>query len=118
MAHGLAVGPIKGKISASVDAELVVDIVKTNWMGELDSFSEIVEGCMAPLIIAGGVKAWIKELLEITKQSIDVGGAGSAYGRNVFQADNPTKVVKALYLIVHKNYEVEESIKETNLKGL
>jgi len=40
------------------------------------------------------------------------------HGRNVFQADNPTKVVKALYLIVHKNYEVEEAIKETNIKGL
>jgi fructose-bisphosphate aldolase/2-amino-3,7-dideoxy-D-threo-hept-6-ulosonate synthase len=106
------------KIAVRVAAELGADIVKTNWTGDPDSFSEVVEGCMAPVIIAGGVKAGIKELLEITKQSIDVGGAGVAYGRNVFQADNPTKVVKALYLIVHKNYEVEEAIKETNIKGL
>ena len=106
------------KIAVRVAAELGADIVKTNWTGDPDSFSEVVEGCMAPVIIAGGVKAGIKELLETTKQSIDVGGAGVAYGRNVFQADNPTKVVKALYLIVHKNYEVEEAIKETNIKGL
>jgi len=106
------------KIAVRVAAELGADIVKTNWTGDPDSFSEVVEGCMAPVIIAGGVKAGIKELLEITKQSIDVGGAGVAYGRNVFQADNPTKVVKALYLIVHKNYDVEEAIKETNIKGL
>ena len=70
---------------------------------------------MAPVIIAGGVKAGIKDLLEITKQSIDVGGAGVAYGRNVFQAENPRKVVKALYLVVHKNYSVSEALKELNL---
>ncbi len=70
---------------------------------------------MAPVIIAGGEKAGIRGILEITKQSIDVGGAGVAYGRNVFQADDPTKFVKALFLIVHKNYDVDEALKELNL---
>ena len=70
---------------------------------------------MAPVRIAGGEKADLKEILEITKQSIDVGGAGVAFGRNVFQADDPTKFVRALYLIVQKSYEVDEAIKELNL---
>ena len=58
----------------------------------------------------------LREILEITKQSIDVGGAGIAYGRNVFQSPDPTHLLKALTLIVHKGYEVEDAIKETNLK--
>jgi fructose-bisphosphate aldolase/2-amino-3,7-dideoxy-D-threo-hept-6-ulosonate synthase len=103
------------KIAARVAAELGADIVKTNWTGDPDSFKEVVDGCMAPVIIAGGVKAGIKDLLEITKQSIDVGGAGVAYGRNVFQAENPRKVVKALYLVVHENYDVNEAIEELRL---
>ena len=103
------------KIAARVAAELGADIVKTNWTGDPDSFKEVVRGCMAPVIIAGGEKAGLRGILEITKQSIDVGGAGVAYGRNVFQAEDPTKVVKALYLIVHKNYDVDEAIKETKL---
>ncbi len=103
------------KIAARVAAELGADIVKTNWTGDPDSFKEVVRGCMAPVIIAGGEKAGIREILEITKQSIDVGGAGVAYGRNVFQADDPTKVVRALYLIVNKNYEVDEAIREAKL---
>ncbi len=70
---------------------------------------------MAPVIIAGGEKSGIKGILETTKQSIEVGGAGVAYGRNVFQAEDPTKVVKALYLIVQKDFEVGEAMKETNL---
>jgi len=106
------------KIAVRDAAELGAYIVKTKWTGESDSFSEVVEVCMAPVIIAKGVKAGINELLEITKQSIDVGGVGVAYGRNVFQADNPTKVVKELYLIVQENYEVEEAIKVTNISGL
>jgi fructose-bisphosphate aldolase/2-amino-3,7-dideoxy-D-threo-hept-6-ulosonate synthase len=103
------------KIAARVAAELGADLVKTNWTGDPDSFKEVVTGCMAPVIIAGGAKASVRELLEITKQSIEVGGAGVAYGRNVFQAEDPTKVVKALYLVVHKNYEVSEAIKEIGI---
>ena len=104
------------KIAARVAAELGADIVKTNWTGDPDSFKEVVDGCMVPVIIAGGAKAGIRDLLEITKQSIDVGGAGVAYGRNVFQADHPRKVVRALYLIVHENYGVNEALKEVNIK--
>ena len=103
------------KIAARVAAELGADIVKTNWTGDPDSFKEVVNGCMAPVIIAGGEKSGIKGILEITKQSIEVGGCGVAYGRNVFQAEDPTKVVRALYLIVHKNYNVEEAMKEAKL---
>ena len=103
------------KIAARVAAELGADIVKTNWTGDPDSFKEVVNGCMAPVIIAGGEKSGIRGILEITKQSIEIGGAGVAYGRNVFQAEDPTKVVRALYLIVHKNYDVEEAMKEVKL---
>ncbi|MFX0186521.1 MAG: 2-amino-3,7-dideoxy-D-threo-hept-6-ulosonate synthase [Candidatus Hodarchaeota archaeon] len=103
------------KIAARVAAELGADIVKTNWTGDPDSFKEVIEGCMAPVIIAGGEKTGIKGILEITKQSIEVGGAGVAYGRNVFQAEDPTKAVRALYLIVNKDYEVNEAIKEAGL---
>lgn len=100
------------KIAARVAAELGADIVKTNWTGDPDSFKEVVNGCMAPVIIAGGEKAGIDDILEITKQSIEVGGSGVAYGRNVFQADDPTKVVRALYLIIHENYDVSEAKRE------
>ena len=103
------------KIAARVAAELGADIVKTNWTGDPDSFKEVVDGCMAPVIIAGGEKAGIKEILEITKQSIEVGSAGVAFGRNVFQAQDPTKLVRALYLIVNKKYDVNEAIKEVKL---
>ncbi len=103
------------KIAVRAAAELGADIIKTNWPGDPEGFREVVKGCMTPVIIAGGAKAGVQDILEITKQSLDVGGSGVAYGRNVFQADNPTKVVRALYLIVHKNFEVNEAMNEANL---
>ncbi len=103
------------KIAARVAAELGADIVKTNWTGDPDSFKEVVQGCMVPVIIAGGEKSGIRGILEITKQSIEVGGSGVAFGRNVFQSDDPTGVVRALYLIVNKSYDVDEAMREANL---
>lgn len=103
------------KIAARTAAELGADIVKTNWTGDSDSFKEVVKGCMAPVIIAGGEKGGLRQILEITKKSIEVGGAGVAFGRNVFQAENPTKVVRALHLIVHKDYDVNEALKAIGL---
>lgn len=103
------------KIASRAAAELGADIVKTNWTGDPDSFKEVVDGCMVPVIIAGGEKGGIREILEITKQSIDVGGSGVAFGRNVFQSEDPTSVVRALYLIVHQDYEVNEAMNEVRL---
>jgi len=44
------------KLAARVGAELGVDIVKTNYPGSPESFSEVVKGCKVPVVIAGGPK--------------------------------------------------------------
>ncbi len=104
------------KIAARVGAELGADLVKTNWTGDEDSFREVVKGCPVPVIIAGGAKITTREILEITKKSIDVGGAGVAFGRNIFQSDDPVALTKAICLIVHQKYDLDAAIKETKLK--
>ena len=101
------------KIVARVAAELGVDIVKTNYTGSIETFKEVTGGCGAPVIIAGGPKKeTIEELLHTIKDSLEAGGAGVAIGRNIFQADNPTKVVQAIYRIVHQGWAPSEAIKE------
>jgi len=96
-------------IAVRVGAELGADIVKTNYTGDIDSFKYIVKSVPIPVIIAGGPKMdTTEELLNMVYDSIQAGGSGVAFGRNVFQAENPTKIVEALYKIVHENYEVDE----------
>jgi len=100
------------KHAARVGSELGVDIVKTNYTGDPDSFKEVIEGALAPVVIAGGPKVDTdRELLEMVRDSLEVGGAGVAFGRNLFQAKAPDKITKAISEVVHNNMDVEEALK-------
>ena len=100
------------KHAARVGSELGVDIVKTNYTGDPDSFKEVVEGALVPVVIAGGPKVDTdEELLQMVKDSIEVGGAGVAFGRNLFQAENLGKITKAISEVVHNDLEVNEALK-------
>jgi fructose-bisphosphate aldolase/2-amino-3,7-dideoxy-D-threo-hept-6-ulosonate synthase len=101
------------KLASRIGAELGADIVKTNFTGDIDSFREVVKGCQCPVVIAGGPKAETQEdTLQMVWEAIQAGGAGASIGRNVFQAPNPTKMVRALYRIIHEDWNVREAKKE------
>jgi len=100
-------------IAVRVGAELGADMVKTNYTGDIDSFKYIIKSVHTPVIIAGGPKMdTTEELLQMVYDSIQAGGAGVAFGRNVFQAEDPTTLVNAISKIVHENYTVEDVMKE------
>jgi fructose-bisphosphate aldolase/2-amino-3,7-dideoxy-D-threo-hept-6-ulosonate synthase len=98
--------------AARLGAELGADIVKTNYTGSIKTFKAVVESCPVPVIIAGGPKCKTEqEILQTAYESIKAGGAGLSIGRNVFQHENPTLIVKALSAIVHKGISVEQALK-------
>jgi fructose-bisphosphate aldolase/2-amino-3,7-dideoxy-D-threo-hept-6-ulosonate synthase len=101
------------KLAARVGAELGADIVKTNYTGNVDSFREVVRGCLAPVIVAGGPRMETsKDVLQLVWEAIQAGGAGASIGRNVFQAPDPTRMVRAISRIVHEGHTVDEAMKE------
>ena len=98
--------------AARLGAELGADIIKTNYTGDSESFKEVVDSCPVPVIIAGGAKVeTTQDVLQMVKDSVTAGGAGLSIGRNVFQHNDPTKMVKALNAIVHDNASVSEAMK-------
>ena len=98
--------------AARLGAELGADIIKTNYTGSIETFKEVVRGCHVPVIIAGGPKVeTIREVLQMVQDSVKAGGAGLSIGRNVFQHENPTLMVKALSAIVHDDALIDESLK-------
>ena len=101
---------------ARIGAELGSDIVKTNYTGSIDSFKEVVDGCPVPVIIAGGTEKNLMELLQLTKDCIEAGGAGVSFGRNIFQSRDPIALTHAISLIVHQNYSISDAISEAQLK--
>jgi len=99
------------RIAARSAAELGVDIVKTNYTGSVESFREVTKGCPVPVVVAGGPRMeTTRDILELVHGSIEAGGAGVAMGRNVFQAADPVKMVRAISLIVHHGGSVEEAL--------
>ncbi len=98
--------------AARIGAELGADIIKTNYTGNVETFRHVVEGCPVPVIIAGGPKAeTTQQVLQMVHDSINAGCAGLSIGRNVFQHENPTLMVKALVAIVHDGVSVEQALK-------
>ena len=58
----------------------------------------------------GGVKVNDqRRLFEMVWDAKHAGAAGIAIGRNIFQADDPSGVVKALDAILHQNANVDEA---------
>jgi len=88
------------------------DFIKTAYSGSVESFREVVETCPIPIVILGGAKMDSdRDLLQVVKDSIDAGGAGTCMGRNMFQHEDPTAIVAALVKIVHEGASVDEAYK-------
>jgi len=99
--------------AARVGAELGVDIVKTVYTGDPNTFKKVVRGCPVPIVIAGGPKMETAEdVLKIAYEAMRVGAIGTSIGRNIFQHKNPTAMIKALTRIVHENASVKQAMKE------
>jgi fructose-bisphosphate aldolase, class I len=96
---------------ARVGLELGADVVKVPYTGDPETFSRVVDGCCVPVVIAGGPKMGsTRQLLQMAQDSVKAGGAGLSIGRNVFQDNDPTRLIKALNLIVHGEGSVEDAL--------
>ena len=101
------------KHAARAGAELGADIVKVNYTGDRESFSEVIEGCPVPVVIAGGEKMETDEdLLQMVGGALQAGAAGVSIGRNVFQHEDPIAIIRAISRMVHENASIKEAMKE------
>lgn len=98
-------------------AELGVDILKTNYTGSPDTFRKVVEACPARVVVAGGeVGNKIEDYLKMTRDIIDVGGAGVTYGRFVWEYGHMPELIRVLKFLIHENGTLKEAV--TLLKDL
>ncbi len=76
------------------------------------SFRDIVQSVNSKVLILGGRKGALTELLEKAEDSIAEGASGLVIGRNVVLDENPAFVACALSHIVHKEEDAETALKE------
>lgn len=93
-------------LATRVVAELGANIIKTYYC---EDFENVVASCPVPIVVAGGKKVPEKEALELAYNAISRGARGVDMGRNIFQAEDPKAMVKAVKMIVHQNSTVNSA---------
>lgn len=100
-----------------VAAELGADIAKTHYTGSKETFKQVIDATPCKVVIAGGkIGNEIRDLFQMTKDAISVGAFGIAYGRAVWQYQDPARMIKALKLIIHEEASVDKAIEYLNFK--
>ena len=105
------------KHACRVLSEDGADIIKTYYC---DGFEEVVEACLAPIVIAGGTKRPTKEALDFTYKAVHAGAVGVDMGRNIFQNEHPVAMIQAVRAVVHEGKSVDEAYelyRELSKKG-
>jgi fructose-bisphosphate aldolase / 2-amino-3,7-dideoxy-D-threo-hept-6-ulosonate synthase len=96
--------------AARVATELGADLVKCSYTGDMKTFEKVVDGALAPIVIAGGPKMKSDmDILNMVYDSLQAGGKGVSIGRNVFQHQNVEAMTKAISDIVLHGATVKEA---------
>lgn len=82
--------------------ELGADIIKADPTENVEDFHRVVEAARCPTLVRGGGKGELADVLTKSAALMAQGASGMVYGRNVYQHDNPSRVVKALMAIIHQ----------------
>lgn len=98
------------RVAARYIAEEGADIVKISYTGDEESFKNVVNYCPAPIVIAGGETSGSDlDVLKMIEGAMKAGAKGICIGRNIWDRENPTQMVKAASLIVKKRLSAEEA---------
>jgi len=98
--------------AARAAAECGTDIVKTWYTGSAEEFKKVVDATPTIVVAAGGAPANKPlDVLEQASKVMEAGAAGMTTGRNIWGADDPANMVRALKAIVHEGATVSAAAK-------
>lgn len=95
------------RLACRICAELGATFVKTYYV-EPD-FETVTASCPVPVVIAGGKKIPELDALKMAYNAIQQGASGVDMGRNIFQAENPSAMIQAIRMVVHRNLKPEQA---------
>ncbi|WP_340118241.1 class I fructose-bisphosphate aldolase [Pelagibius sp. 7325] len=90
-------------------SEMGADIIKADPTENPEDFHRVVEAARVPVLVRGGGKEDLKNVLMKSAALLSQGARGLVYGRNIYQHDNPKAVVNALLAMIHKGIGGEEA---------
>ena len=87
------------RLATRICAELGAHVVKTYYVP--DGFDTVTASCPVPIVMAGGKKLPELDALTMAYNAVQEGASGVDMGRNIFQSDAPTAMIKAVREVVH-----------------
>ena len=106
----------KVKRVSRVMAELGADLIKAFFT---NNFTEIVNNTPVPVFSIGAEK--LKNDLDVLKKAyntIKSGAKGIIFGRNIFMANEPSKLISALNDVMNKGIKPEDAAKKMSLSKI
>jgi len=96
---------------ARAGEEIGVDVIKTWYTGNPQTFAQVTAVAPGKVVAAGGPKTDTDEqLLEMVKGVMDAGALGLAFGRNVWGHDDPVRIIEAIKSIIHEGKGVADAL--------
>ncbi len=95
------------RLATRMCAELGAQYLKTYYVEE--GFETVTSCCPVPIVIAGGKKRPELDALKMAHNAIQQGARGVDMGRNIFQSDAPSAMLRAVRLVVHDGESPEHA---------
>lgn len=95
------------RLATRICAELGASYVKTYYVS--DGFETVTAACPVPIVIAGGKKVPELDALKMAYNAIQQGACGVDMGRNIFQSEAPSAMIKTVRKVVHEDMPPEEA---------
>jgi len=97
--------------ASRIALELGADVAKVKFPGSQDAMEQAVRMAgPTKVVMSGGSKTSDRAFLEDVKATIDAGGKGLAVGRNVWQRENPHRILDALEQVIFEEATVDEAL--------
>lgn len=104
----------KVKRISRIMAEMGADLIKTFYTGP--RFSEVIENTPVPVFTIGADKLHTDlEVLKKAADSVNAGARGIIFGRNIFMAEHPARLIDALNAVINNGLQPEAALKEFGL---
>jgi class I fructose-bisphosphate aldolase len=91
--------------------ELGADVIKADPTDDPMDYAKVIKiAGDIPVLVRGGGRVGDLELLQRTRDVLDIGAAGIVYGRNIIQHANPAKMTRALMAMLHNDASVDTAM--------
>lgn len=95
--------------AARIGLELGADFVKVKYPRSQEAMAHAVDAAdETRVLLSGGSKTSDREFLELVESCMDVGVAGLAVGRNVWQREDPIDILDKLEAVVFEGARADE----------